>query len=205
MKRLIYFLMALLGFSLYSCVADDTISVPSNENQNNEEENEGNDNEENKGDNSGGDEGGGNDNSDGGDDDDDDDIYVPPVGYGCPHVNFMFKARVVDIAGNPIPEIEMQGDFGDPFKQYFTDEEGRIETFISFTSHDDQVNKYEISFVDIDGEANGGEFKSVTIDLNNENIYTKIDDGYGDWCKGNYTADLGDVTLERKDPTSPEE
>ncbi len=117
------------------------------------------------------------------------------VEYGCPNVSFSLKARVVDEAGAPIQGIEVRTEEGGRFeyKTGFSDYQGNIDARGSFwpgTEHG------KVQFIDIDGEANGGEFETLTVDIENA---TQTEEGSGNWYEGAYTADLGTVTLKLKE------
>ena len=115
--------------------------------------------------------------------------------YGCPNVSFSLKARVVDEAGAPIQGIEVRTDEGASFEYNtgFSDYQGYIDARGSFwpgTQHG------KVQFIDIDGEANGGEFETLTVDIENA---TQTEEGSGSWYDGAYTADLGTVTMKLKE------
>ena len=115
--------------------------------------------------------------------------------YGCPNVSFSLKARVVDEAGVPIQGIEVRAEDGDRFEYNtgFSDYQGYIDARGSFwpgTQHG------KVQFIDIDGEANGGEFETLTLQI--ENV-TQTEDGSGNWYDGAYTADMGTVTMKLKE------
>jgi len=134
MKKLIYMLMALLGFGAVSCV----------------------------------------------------EIGEDVAGeYGCPHVNFSLRARVVDEAGEPIAGIMVRVDW----IEEYTDEEGEVSVNDSvFTG-----SQYMVRFEDVDGVENGGEFESLTLDIAEKVEQTA--DGSGSWYDGAFKAELGDVTM----------
>lgn len=142
MKRLIYFLMALLGFGLTSCEdgAKDHFGV---------------------------------------------------VEYGSPHVNFSLKARVVDQVGTPIQgiEVRLKGDHRFDNKSGFSDYMGNIDAYGSVWPG----SQYEVVFVDDDGEANGGQFESIELDITDKVRQTEKGDNR--WYEGSYIAELGDVTM----------
>ena len=121
--------------------------------------------------------------------------FIGAAEYGCPNVSFSLKARVVDEAGNPIQGIEVRAEDGDRFEYNtgFSDYQGYIDARGSFwpgTQHG------KVQFIDIDGEANGGEFETLTIQI--ENV-TQTEDGSGNWYDGAYTADMGTVTMKLKE------
>ena len=118
-----------------------------------------------------------------------------PVEYGCPNVSFSLKARVVDEAGVPIQGIEVRTERGGHFEYNtgFSDYQGYIDangTFRPGTQHG------KVQFIDIDGEANGGEFETLTVDVDNA---SQTEEGSGHWYEGAYTADLGTVTMKLKE------
>ena len=109
--------------------------------------------------------------------------------YGCPHVNFSLKARVVDEAGEPIEGIKVCVDW----IEEYTDPNGEINVNESvFTGSQNMVR-----FEDVDGEANGGEFETLTLDITDK--VEKTEDGSGSWYDGAFKAELGDVTMTLKE------
>lgn len=129
--------------------------------------------------------------------------FIGTVEYGCPNVSFSLKARVVDEAGVPIQGIEVRTDDGASFEYNtgFSDYQGYIDARGSFwpgTQHG------KVQFIDIDGEANGGEFETLTVDIKNA---TQTEEGSGHWYEGAYAADLGTVTMKLKEKSeeTPEE
>lgn len=121
--------------------------------------------------------------------------FIGSVEYGTPNVSFSLKARVVDEAGTPIQGIEVRTEDGGHFEYNtgFSDYLGYIDasgTFRPGTEHG------KVQFIDIDGEANGGEFETLTVDIENA---TQTEEGSGGWYEGAYAADLGTVTMKRKD------
>lgn len=121
--------------------------------------------------------------------------FIGAVEYGTPNVSFSLKARVVDEAGTPIQGIEVRTEDGGHFEYNtgFSDYLGYIDangTFWPGTEHG------KVQFIDIDGEANGGEFETLTVDVNNA---TQTEEGSGGWYEGAYAADLGTVTMKLKE------
>ena len=117
------------------------------------------------------------------------------VEYGCPNVSFSLKARVVDEAGVPIQGIEVRTDEGGRFEYNtgFSDYQGYIDARGSFWPG---TQDGKVQFIDIDGEANGGEFETLTVDIQNA---TQTEEGSGGWYEGAYAADLGTVTMKLKE------
>ena len=122
----------------------------------------------------------------------DNDWGDPVPEYGCPHMNFSFKARVIDEAGKPIEGIEVQTRNGDFYMDNFSDAEGNIDLTTGMWPN---IN-IDVIFTDVDGELNGGEFE--TLELNISDKVEKVKEGDGRWYNGDYAADLGDVTMTLK-------
>lgn len=195
MKRVIYILMALLGFSLSGCDFDTTVDKHSDDTPTNDNQADG--------DSQTGDDDGKND--DNNDNNNDDNIHDMPVAYGTPHVYFTAKARVVDSLGNPIPGIEMQAvardEVGFEDGNNYSDTEGNIETVsIKWWLTDETSwwarNSHAFVFTDLDGVENGGDFETIEVDVTDLIIQTG--EGDDNWYMGSYEADLGDVELSLK-------
>ena len=116
--------------------------------------------------------------------------------YGAPHVNFSLKARVVDEAGNPIQGIEVRTEDGGRFEYNtgFSDYEGYIDASGGYFWPG--VQNQKMQFIDVDGEANGGEFETLTVKIEN---LIQTEEGDGNWYEGAYTADMGTVTMKLKE------
>ena len=116
--------------------------------------------------------------------------------YGTPHVSFSLKARVVDEAGNPIQGIEVRTEEGARFEYNtgFSDYEGNIDAYGGYFWPG--VQNQKMQFIDVDGEANGGEFETLTVQIEN---LTQTEEGDGNWYNGAYTADMGTVTMKLKE------
>ena len=119
--------------------------------------------------------------------------------YGVEYTEFNSdygaSGRVVDDRGNPIQGIEVRTEDGGHFEYNtgFSDYQGYIDARGSFwpgTQHG------KVQFIDIDGEANGGEFETLTVDIENA---TQTEEGSGSWYDGAYTADMGTVTMKLKE------
>ena len=100
----------------------------------------------------------------------------PVSAYGAPHVEFRVSARVVDEAGKPIKGIAlMSADMGS-YSIAVSSSEGVIEA----AAIRSRVPR-ELRFVDIDGMENGGEFKTLSLDVTDE--FELIEEGEG-WKEG---------------------
>ena len=58
-------------------------------------------------------------------------------------------------------------------------------------------DQYMVTFEDVDGEENGGEFETLVLDITDK--VEKVGVGSGSWHDGDYTAELGDVTMILKE------
>lgn len=116
--------------------------------------------------------------------------------YGVPWVDFRISARVVDAEGNPIEGIEAMGGNGSDFLNYFylgtTDGAGCL----NIDAEDNSTPLY-LLLRDTDGEANGGEFEEKLVDL--QHRFEQVQEGEGNWYGGVVEAELGDITLEKRE------
>ena len=111
--------------------------------------------------------------------------------YGSPTVHFTVKGRVTDADGKPIKGIVISSNevYG---LEAVTGEDGHFatKTIPSTNIHG------KLLFTDIDGAENGGEFETLTVDLNTL-PETKVAEGDGDWDMGEYEV-TADVKLKAK-------
>jgi len=129
------------------------------------------------------------------------DMYGPPVEYGTPHADFIIKGRVMDESGTPVQGIKtsLKKVFENNNKHYALGVDS-VQSDVSGNyqlKSTDRQNQYDKVIVeDIDGEANGGEFLSDTLDVDyNKAVKTK--DGDGKWYLGIYEI-IQDVKLKKK-------
>ena len=109
------------------------------------------------------------------------------VEYGSPMADYHVSARVVDSEGNSIAGIEVGGYYGVVFG--VSDADGVVD----INYRDGSIRK--ITFTDVDGAENGGEFSKVEFDrdyLNRKMV--KVEDGEG-WYEGKFNIELGDVEM----------
>lgn len=131
------------------------------------------------------------------------DMYGTPVicEYGAPTADYIVKGTVTDEAGKPIQGIKTS------LKQVWqTDADDHvygIDSIQTSESGDFQLKSNEIPagqtkliVEDIDGDANGGEFLSDTIDVDYKNA-VKTKDGDGRWYSGVYEI-TQNVKLKKK-------
>lgn len=124
------------------------------------------------------------------------DEYGPiPVAYGTPHADFIVKGVVTDEANHPIEGIRAQflNDYNWGAISTTTDASGNYE--VKATTFSDF---YDCLLVveDIDGEANGGEFLSDTLDLSKSKP-VQVKKGDGGWYQGTYELSH-DIKLKKK-------
>jgi putative lipoprotein (rSAM/lipoprotein system) len=108
------------------------------------------------------------------------------VEYGTPYVNYVIKGTVTDEAGTPIPGIQIEApaplhsSMG--FQFALTDANGVFQ-MTQFSLFGEGILTAE----DIDGEDNGGEFKSDTLQIT-KLPSQRIEDGDG-WFVGTFNVD----------------
>lgn len=115
---------------------------------------------------------------------------VPAPEYGVPYVVYRVSARVVDGEGTPIKGIALMHSGWNTATIGLSNDDGVVTATTS-----DYDLPIELRFVDIDGMENGGEFKTLNLDVTDE--FELIEEGEG-WKQGTYEANLGDVTLTQK-------
>lgn len=124
-----------------------------------------------------------------------------PVEYGTPHADYILKGQVTDEAGIPIKNIKTSAKiivksgtsvYKDEFSTAQTDDSGRYELkYVGQGSYD-----LKIILEDVDGEANGGEFQSDTLDVDYAKA-VKVGEGDNRWYGGKYEVTT-DVKLKKK-------
>lgn len=114
--------------------------------------------------------------------------------YGTPRIDFRIRGKVTDPAGNPVPGIEVRNEdrnYGWGNKA-LTDEKGLYDLSGSAFS-----TEFDLSFHDVDGPENGGEFQPETLSvklLGEEQTAP----GKGAWHNGTYARTSADVVLTEK-------
>ena len=115
--------------------------------------------------------------------------------YGCPSADYQVKGSVTDLTGTPIPGIRIEAPYGSVVDSQFgqivqTDAQGQF-TLKEFSN----MKGIEIVVEDIDGEANGGEFLSDTINV--EKLpKTQVEKGSG-WYQGKFEVNAN-IRLKKK-------
>lgn len=115
--------------------------------------------------------------------------------YGTPYLEYRISARVVDSEGNPIRNIKVGASKSEELPTNLwntttTDDDGRFEL-----SGRDRMTLPVLRFEDVDGELNGGEFETLTLDISDS--YTHTEEGKG-WSNGSFEASLDDIVLNEK-------
>lgn len=113
----------------------------------------------------------------------------PYVMYGTPRADFRAQGKVTDNEGNPIKGIQVRSEeYGS--KGILTAEDGGYD--ISGSMFPDRV---QLTFTDIDGPDNGGEFTERAVDVK----FTQDDrtgKGDGSWYSGSFARTGVDITLK---------
>ena len=128
-------------------------------------------------------------------------MYGTPVEYGAPHSDYIVKGQVTDEADTPVKGVKTF------LKQVDKTEAGTI-TFGMDSIQTNETGGYQLGYTglpqtdikliveDVDGEANGGEFLSDTLDVNFDNA-TQTGKGDGKWYGGVYEI-TQNVKLKKK-------
>ncbi len=110
-------------------------------------------------------------------------VYSEPDMYGTPTEDFRFMGTLTDSEGNPIQGINV--NVRSSSDDVVTDAEGAFLT--DLTTEID--NYYTVTFTDIDGVENGGEFETKQVEVKS---------GESEDIDGREVFDLGIVTLDEK-------
>ena len=117
------------------------------------------------------------------------------VEYGTPNADFQIKGQVTYEGGIPIPGIRVRAPYsyidGSEGQNVLTDENGRFELD---EFHSMLYGKLYVE--DIDGEDNGGEFQSDTIDIW-DLPKKEVEKGSG-WYEGKYEV-TANINLKLKE------
>jgi putative lipoprotein (rSAM/lipoprotein system) len=110
--------------------------------------------------------------------------------YGSPVVDFSVKGKVMDSEGNPIPGIEISYDYSS--HKVYTLKDGSFD----YTSEDVgfEMETVTLSFTDIDGEENGGDFQSKEVAVEMQ----QTEPGDGGWNYGKFEAENVEIVMIKK-------
>jgi putative lipoprotein (rSAM/lipoprotein system) len=125
--------------------------------------------------------------------------------YGTPYANYQFSGTVTDESNSPIKDIKVSA------KYVYQMNDGRVETYGVDSTQTDGSGKYafksrrfpgdpnlKLIVEDMDGETNGGAFKSDTIDIDYDNAKKVKDPAKGEsWSIGTYAINQ-DIKLKKK-------
>ena len=126
--------------------------------------------------------------------------------YGTPHADYQFMGTITDESGSPVKDINVS------VKNVYRSQDGAVvDTYGVDSTLTDGKGKYAIEcrrFIsdpdikliveDMDGEANGGAFKSDTIDIDFDNAKkVKNPDKDDSWSSGTF-AITQDIKLKKK-------
>ena len=125
-----------------------------------------------------------------------DQTYVPM--YGAPADRFQIRGQVTDEAGTPIQGIKMSLRQTFPRSEEYGVDSVQTDASGSYLLMDRGFLLYETKLIaeDVDGEANGGEFQSDTLDIDLEKGIL-IDEGDG-YMKGDTYESYQDIKLKKK-------
>lgn len=117
-----------------------------------------------------------------------------PVMYGTPTIEFTVRGKVTDSEGVPIEGIVVSSD-GTHGRDDFSVVTNKYGTFK--TSKINWVSIHgPITFTDIDGEANGGDFATLSASMQTL-PKGNVQDSSGRWLNDEFEV-VADVKLERK-------
>ena len=111
--------------------------------------------------------------------------------YGTPRADFRAQGKVTDKEGNPLRGIQVRSEQYDS-KEVLTADDGSYDISGSmFPSH------ITLSFTDIDGPENGGEFTEQHLDIK----FTEADrtGKGGEWYSGSFARSGVDVRMQEKE------
>ena len=133
--------------------------------------------------------------------DEPDEYGSTPVEYGTPHADYILKGTVTDEVGAPIKGIktslkEVYGHkTGYCVDSIQTNESGNYQLKLGKESNFFKEN-VKLIVEDIDGEANGGEFLSDTLDIDYSKA-VKVGEGDQRWYEGTFEV-VTDIKLKKK-------
>ena len=129
------------------------------------------------------------------------DMYGVIAEYGCPSADYIIKGTVMSEAGTPILGIKtslkqvvqtVTGSYVYGIDSVQTSELGAYQ----LKSNEMPAGFTKLIVEDIDGEANGGEFLSDTLDIDYGKA-VKLEEGDGKWYAGTFEISQ-DVKLKKK-------
>ncbi len=120
----------------------------------------------------------------------------PMPEYGTPSVSYRIKGTVTDKDNAPIKGIKVvisdECKYDTDDITVYTDADGK---FTGPHTYSFSLYGQTVTFEDVDGEDNGGRFKSATLGIDDMTA-KKVEEG-GDWYSGDYEV-TADVKLEKE-------
>ena len=111
------------------------------------------------------------------------------VEYGTPTMDFWVRGKVISDDGKALKDIQV---IVKNENAYYNDEEGELVRM-----NDGWVDTKKLIFNDIDGEANGGTFKSDSVCMKDMES-KQIKKGDGNWYLGTYEYNM-EIKLSKED------
>lgn len=131
-------------------------------------------------------------------------IFVTTVEYGMPYAEFKVVGEVKSTEGKPIKGIRVivnpQRDQTDEYSKWvqdtlYTDSDGKFSKE-QLKYGWPTTDKFKVTFEDIDGPENGGEFETVAL-LDDGLSIKQVKKGSGNWYEGAYEI-TADATMSPK-------
>lgn len=127
------------------------------------------------------------------------DMYGSPVEYGSPHADYIVKGTITNESGTPVQGIKTSlKEVSENVKTAYGIDSVQTNATGDFQLKYTGMERKSIKLIveDIDGEANGGEFLSDTLDIDYDNA-VKVKEGEGRWYQGKFEVSQ-DVKLKKK-------
>ena len=133
------------------------------------------------------------------------DIIEPRMEYGQPYAEFKIVGEVKSQSGKPLKGIRVTVNprNSDEHGRYysdtlFTDSDGKYSKARLKHTWPDELKDAVITFEDIDGTENGGEFESVILKKGNFTV-ERVKKGSGNWDSGGYLVTADATMTEKKE------
>ena len=127
------------------------------------------------------------------------DMYGSPVEYGAPHADYIVIGTVTNESGTPVQGIKTSlKEVSENAKTSYGIDSIQTNATGDFQLKYTGMERKSIKLIveDIDGEANGGEFLSDTLDIDYDKA-VKVKEGEGRWYQGKFEVSQ-DVKLRKK-------
>ena len=127
------------------------------------------------------------------------DMYGSPPEYGSPHADYIVIGTVTNESGTPVQGIKTSlKEVSENAKTAYGIDSVQTNATGDFQLKYTGMERKSIKLIvdDIDGEANGGEFLSDTLDIDYDKA-VKVKEGEGRWYQGKFEVSQ-DVKLKKK-------